>query len=150
MDATTVDVIGERAAHTQNLFVMRHGERLDAADPTWIPTAARPWDPPLTETGKLQALAVGQKFRSEGMVITRVLVSPFLRCVQTAAEVIKGMSSVDSGGVVTSRVKVSNLKRSSSNVLGCGIQIVELCSLYYGGSIGVKVKEKEEKESLKC
>jgi hypothetical protein len=81
--------------HVQHLFVMRHGERLDDADPSWVPRTDRPWDPPLTETGKQQAWEVGKKLRSEGWGITRVVVSPFLRCVQTAAQVVTALCLVD-------------------------------------------------------
>jgi len=73
----------------QKLFVMRHGERWDDANPTWVDS--RMWDPPLTERGWEQATEVGKKFRREGVFITRLLVSPFLRCVQTAAGFIKGL-----------------------------------------------------------
>ncbi|KAJ7539694.1 hypothetical protein O6H91_11G105500 [Diphasiastrum complanatum] len=93
------------APRVQNLFVMRHGERLDDADPSWVLKASRPWDPPLTERGKLQALAVGQRLRKEGWQISRILCSPFLRCVQTAAEVIKGLS--EEGETAPLKPKVS-------------------------------------------
>lgn len=81
--------------HVQHLFVMRHGERLDDADPSWVPKTDRPWDPPLTERGKQQAWEVGKRLRTEGWGITRVVVSPFLRCVQTAAQVVTALCLVD-------------------------------------------------------
>jgi bisphosphoglycerate-dependent phosphoglycerate mutase len=81
--------------HVQHLFVMRHGERLDDADPSWVPRTDRPWDPPLTERGKQQAWEVGKRLRTEGWGITRVVVSPFLRCVQTAAQVVTALCLVD-------------------------------------------------------
>ncbi|KAL2612679.1 hypothetical protein R1flu_024371 [Riccia fluitans] len=102
--------------YMQNLFVMRHGERMDDADEVWAETAPRPWDPPLTEKGKYQAFVVGKRLKREGWNITRVLVSPFLRCVQTAAEVITALCLVDSSSdpsssreavIDPSRVKVS-------------------------------------------
>lgn len=78
----------------QNLFVLCHGEAVDSH------TTERPWDPPLTDRGKLQAWRVGRNLRMEDWNITRVVMSPFLRCVQTAAEVIAGLcllpSSVES------------------------------------------------------
>lgn len=89
----------------QNLFVMRHGERMDDAEPTWLATATRPWDPPLTEKGHLQAQEKGKKLRSEGFLVTRILVSPFLRCVQTTAAVIKGMYP---DGTANSNLKVGH------------------------------------------
>ncbi len=81
--------------HVQHLFVMRHGERLGDADPSWVPKTDRPWDPPLTERGKQQAWEVGKRLRTEGWGITRVVVSPFLRCVQTAAQVVTALCLVD-------------------------------------------------------
>lgn len=79
----------------QSLFVMRHGERMDNYDPQWADSAPRPWDPPLTDEGKLQAWRTGQKLRREGGNITRVFCSPFLRCVQTAAEVVRALCATD-------------------------------------------------------
>lgn len=70
----------------QNVIVMRHGDRIDQAEPLWTATAERPWDPPLIDAGKVRAFCAGKKFRSQlGFQIHRVIVSPFLRCVQTAA-----------------------------------------------------------------
>jgi hypothetical protein len=41
----------------QHIFIMRHGERMDHADPSWGESASRPWDPPpLTDVGRWQAL----------------------------------------------------------------------------------------------
>ena len=37
------------------VFVIRHAERLDRADPSWSAQALRPQDTPLSETGKHQA-----------------------------------------------------------------------------------------------
>jgi broad specificity phosphatase PhoE len=83
---------GPRSTRTQKLFVMRHGQRWDDANRDWIhEPGVRTWDPPLTEDGVGQARSAGEKLRSEGVIISRILVSPFLRCVQTAAGVIEGM-----------------------------------------------------------
>lgn len=81
--------------HTQHVFVMRHGDRLDDADHKWIHTAPRPWDPPLTESGKRRARKVGRRLRQEGWNITRVVCSPFLRCIQTASEVVISLCALD-------------------------------------------------------
>ena len=76
----------------QKLFVMRHGQRWDDANRDWIhEPGVRTWDPPLTEDGVEQARSAGEKLRSEGVTISRIFVSPFLRCVQTAAGFIEGM-----------------------------------------------------------
>ncbi|KAL8192453.1 hypothetical protein R6Q57_027638 [Mikania cordata] len=80
----------------QNVVVMRHGDRLDNFDPLWTENAARPWDPPLVLEGKVRAFGIGKEFNSSlGFPIHRVFVSPFLRCLQTASEVIHALCAVD-------------------------------------------------------
>ncbi|CAH8384123.1 unnamed protein product [Eruca vesicaria subsp. sativa] len=80
----------------QNIIVMRHGDRADYCEPLWVTTAERPWDPPLVHYGKVRAFQTGQRIRSQvGFPIHRVFVSPFLRCIQTAAEVVAALSAVD-------------------------------------------------------
>ncbi|KAH7279095.1 hypothetical protein KP509_37G004700 [Ceratopteris richardii] len=79
----------------QHLFVMRHGDRMDDADPNWILTSPRPWDPPLTDKGKKRARRVGRRLRQEHWNITRIACSPFLRCVETASEVITALCALD-------------------------------------------------------
>ncbi|PNX91234.1 phosphoglycerate mutase family protein, partial [Trifolium pratense] len=80
----------------QNVVVMRHGDRIDNFDPLWIATAPRPWDPPLIKEGRVRAFSTGRKFRNLfGYPLHRVFVSPFLRCVQTAAEAVIALSAVD-------------------------------------------------------
>lgn len=80
----------------QNVVVMRHGDRIDNFEPLWSATAARPWDPPLVEAGKVRAFCTGRKLRTQlGFPIHRVFVSPFLRCLQTAAEVVSALFAVD-------------------------------------------------------
>lgn len=82
----------------QNVVVMRHGDRLDNFDPQWTEKAARPWDPPLVFEGKVRAFGTGKKFnKSLGFPIHRVFVSPFLRCLQTASEVVHALCAVDDG-----------------------------------------------------
>uniref|UniRef100_A0A1D1XKP8 Putative phosphoglycerate mutase family protein R708 n=1 Tax=Anthurium amnicola TaxID=1678845 RepID=A0A1D1XKP8_9ARAE len=106
----------------QNVVVMRHGDRIDSAEPLWPLRADRPWDPPLTEDGKARAWNTGKKLRAPhlGFPIHRVVVSPFLRCLQTAGEVVtalcadgcdeSGLLAAEFSGAVPidpSRVKVS-------------------------------------------
>ena len=79
----------------QHLFVMRHGDRWDDANRSWVHSAPRPWDPPLTDQGKRRARDVGIKLRNEGWNITRVFCSPFLRCAQTASEVVAALCALD-------------------------------------------------------
>ncbi|KAG2258738.1 hypothetical protein Bca4012_095753 [Brassica carinata] len=77
----------------QNVFVMRHGDRLDNFDRHWAETAARPWDPPVSQNGLVRAFQTGQRIRSQtGSPIHRVFVSPFFRCVHTASEVVAALS----------------------------------------------------------
>ncbi|KAK4397411.1 hypothetical protein Sango_1577700 [Sesamum angolense] len=79
----------------QNVVVMRHGDRLDNFVPLWAASAPRPWDPPLVEDGKVRAFGTGEKFRKQlGFPIHRVFVSPFLRCLETAAEVVSALCAV--------------------------------------------------------
>ena len=79
----------------QNVIVMRHGDRIDHVDPSWLLTAARPWDPPLVQEGRVRAFCTGRQLRQNlGFTISRVFVSPFLRCVQTAQEVVTALSAV--------------------------------------------------------
>ncbi|KAI5080707.1 hypothetical protein GOP47_0003890 [Adiantum capillus-veneris] len=92
---TTAGGEGDVPPRMQHLFVMRHGDRLDDADHNWIFKAPRPWDPPLTDMGKHRARRVGRSLRHQGWNITRVVCSPFLRCIQTASEVITGLCSLD-------------------------------------------------------
>ncbi|CAI9786034.1 unnamed protein product [Fraxinus pennsylvanica] len=75
---------------------MRHGDRMDNFEPLWISTAKRPWDPPLVEAGKIRAYCTGQSLRNKlGFPIHRIFVSPFLRCLQTAAEIVIALSAVE-------------------------------------------------------
>ena len=94
----------------QNVFVMRHGDRLDNFDRHWAETAARPWDPPVSQNGLVRAFQTGQRIRSQtGSPIHRVFVSPFFRCVHTASEVVaalsdpKGLPSADKSKLVKVR-----------------------------------------------
>ncbi|KAF2607474.1 hypothetical protein F2Q68_00045149 [Brassica cretica] len=90
----------------QNVIVMRHGDRMDRFEPLWASTAERPWDPPLIHDGKVRAFHTGQRISSHvAFPIHRVFVSPFLRCIQTAVEVVAGLSAVPS--IDNSKLKVA-------------------------------------------
>ncbi|KAK7395574.1 hypothetical protein VNO78_16136 [Psophocarpus tetragonolobus] len=92
----------------QNVVVMRHGERLDNFEPSWAVTAARPWDPPLAPAGRKRALETGRRLRrSLGFPIGRIFVSPFLRCVQTAVEVVASLSAINEGGAAAAAATVN-------------------------------------------
>ncbi|XP_047338698.1 uncharacterized protein LOC124942276 [Impatiens glandulifera] len=91
----------------QNVVVMRHGDRIDNFEPLWTTTASRPWDPPLIDDGKLRAFCTGRKLRSQlGFPIHRVFVSPFLRCIQTASEVVSSLCAVNDDPIKTSSAEI--------------------------------------------
>ncbi|MDY7013107.1 MAG: histidine phosphatase family protein [Cyanobacteriota bacterium] len=71
----------------QTLWIARHGNRLDFVDPDWFAIAERPYDPPLSDDGVVQAQELGYRLQSEN--IKHIFASPFLRTVQTAYEVAK-------------------------------------------------------------
>ncbi|XVE74083.1 hypothetical protein DITRI_Ditri11bG0170700 [Diplodiscus trichospermus] len=94
--ATAAMDSSETKSYYQNVVVLRHGDRMDNFDPTWVKTAERPWDPPLTQDGLARAFRTGRTFRTLlPFPIHRVFVSPFLRCVQTASEVVTALCAVD-------------------------------------------------------
>ncbi|KYK59517.1 phosphoglycerate mutase family protein [Drechmeria coniospora] len=98
------------------LFVVRHGNRLDAADKKWHLTSPTPYDPPLTYGGFLQARQVGNQIGNyleqakidsqqgsrnghHGTHPTKrrrfkivIHSSPFLRCVQTSIGISSGLA----------------------------------------------------------
>eukprot|EP00966_Prymnesium_polylepis_P293106 6769898-Prymnesium_polylepis.1 len=77
------------------ICLARHGAREDYAckqrGVNWqLENKERPWDPPLTDGGVQQgaALGAGLKAHCERLglpPVTRVISSPLIRCVQTAA-----------------------------------------------------------------
>ncbi|CAH8304701.1 unnamed protein product [Eruca vesicaria subsp. sativa] len=90
----------------QHVFVMRHGDRRDNFDPLWTATAARPWDPPLFQNGMVRAFKTGQSI--ERFSIHRIFVSPFLRCIQTASQVVAALSTLkDLPSIDKSKLKVT-------------------------------------------
>lgn len=70
---------------SQTVWIARHGNRLDFVKPEWFNTAARRYDPPLSDDGFIQAQELGQRLKHEN--ITQIFSSPFLRAIQTANEV---------------------------------------------------------------
>ena len=69
----------------QTVWIARHGNRLDFVNPEWFNTAERPYDPPLSEDGIIQARQLGKRLKSEN--IAHIFTSPFLRTIQTAHQV---------------------------------------------------------------
>ena len=80
-----------------SIFVIRHGDRWDYNNPDWAKSdTSRKGDSPLSDLGHVQALETGVFLDSilsnEGIsdadAIT-LLCSPFLRCIQTANEILR-------------------------------------------------------------
>jgi broad specificity phosphatase PhoE len=64
------------------LWLARHANRQDFADPDWRASADRPHDPGLSDDGVEQAKRLAR--RTTDLGIDRILASPFLRAVETA------------------------------------------------------------------
>jgi broad specificity phosphatase PhoE len=106
MVVTSTPISNNHQTLSRLLVVVRHGERLDEADPTaWrnIRTAATAGDPPLTERGREQArtagsllLSVLQQHSSDLPLKATVLSSPTSRTMATAVELCRelGLSQV--------------------------------------------------------
>ncbi|KAF8065954.1 Slc25a24 [Scenedesmus sp. PABB004] len=73
------------------IIVMRHGHRQDEEDPCWSQAAARPWDPPLSVKGRVQANAAFEHLAD--YAVDAVLTSPFRRCLQTSAGLVKQLET---------------------------------------------------------
>jgi broad specificity phosphatase PhoE len=66
----------------RTIWIARHAQRLDEADPGWRARAERPYDPPLSERGREQARALARRLAGEP--IRHVFASPMLRTAATA------------------------------------------------------------------
>ncbi|WP_017324259.1 histidine phosphatase family protein [Synechococcus sp. PCC 7336] len=73
----------------QTIWIARHGNRQDFADPDWHKTALRPHDPALSADGVVQAKELGQRLVGEG--IDYIFASPFLRTIETAHHVAEAL-----------------------------------------------------------
>lgn len=83
---------------TQIVWLARHANRLDFVNPEWFNTAERPYDPPISDDGEIQAQQLAQRLKQEN--IAHIFASPFLRTVQTAnyvAEVLDLPIKLESG-----------------------------------------------------
>ena len=69
----------------RTIWLVRHGNRADFVSPDWGDTASRPYDPPLSADGVVQAREVGRRLRQEK--IDHLFSSPFLRTVETASQI---------------------------------------------------------------
>jgi broad specificity phosphatase PhoE len=109
MSASDMDNYEKNVVNNQNqrrrltVIIVRHGERLDyvhrSAGKNWCQAnPEQPWNPPLTEKGLSMATQLGAALRQNILPelglppIRAVYTSPFLRCRQTAAGIIQGMS----------------------------------------------------------
>ncbi|XP_019855017.1 PREDICTED: uncharacterized protein LOC100637194 isoform X1 [Amphimedon queenslandica] len=117
----------------QHVFVMRHGERLDSVDSTWLlNNRDRPYDTPLTGKGKVEAHQLSLKRYSDKNIV-HVVSSPFTRCLQTAQEVCRATGVT---GIVTRNILSEIMTRganmiktpsvpSESNISNYDINVIE-------------------------
>ncbi len=75
---------------SQTIWIARHGNRIDFVNPAWFDTAERPYDPHLSDDGKVQAQQLANRLGTEK--ITHIFTSPFLRTVQTANYVAEALN----------------------------------------------------------
>lgn len=73
----------------QNVWIARHGERIDFVDRAWGETAEHPYDPHLSENGRRQARDLAHRLRDEP--IRYVFSSPFFRTLETASFVAQAL-----------------------------------------------------------
>lgn len=79
-----------------NIFLVRHGERVDSVDPHYAMTSDRPHDCPLTENGMDTSRVLGHYLSttySLDPTTTVIFSSPLVRCVQTAHSLVTGIQS---------------------------------------------------------
>ncbi|KAJ1568301.1 hypothetical protein HK096_006961 [Nowakowskiella sp. JEL0078] len=101
------------AQYSTVLYIVRHGERIDNVDPYWTKSAKDPYDPPLTENGLAQAETTGifisgnNLTSSDTLPIRHVFTSPFLRCVQTANEIVSALPLSQAFPIVSSLHSIS-------------------------------------------
>ena len=76
------------------LVLVRHGERADDSQAEAPPYPPPDFDPPLTSKGRQQAFKSGQVLKhSLKPTSVRILSSPFLRCLETAINIAKGLGT---------------------------------------------------------
>lgn len=88
---TTADQRRRFSEARQVVIVARHGDRHDYANPEWQETLRQVCgpntqvrDPPLSALGHRQALALTRALSEAERPCTRIVSSPYLRCIQTA------------------------------------------------------------------
>ena len=102
------------ASGPSRIIIVRHGERVDNVDSRWALSAERPHDPPLTDTGRRMAAALGANLRWRLLHAARhddpdplakvvVLTSPLERCVETAHHMCVAMAPLPPDDHTTTR-----------------------------------------------
>ena len=76
----------------KTIYFARHGERLDWIDKTWIKSTKQRFNPPLSPYGFEQAEQLGQYVATIQPRITHIYVSPYLRTIQTALQIVKKLN----------------------------------------------------------
>lgn len=67
---------------TRTLYLVRHGQRIDAVNKQWHKDGDNKYDPYLSQLGVWQAQKVGERLRGEQ--IDHIISSPYVRALQTA------------------------------------------------------------------
>ncbi|XP_042467223.1 uncharacterized protein LOC122050382 [Zingiber officinale] len=67
---------------------MQHDNRIDHIESLWVAHERRPWDLSLPNEGRIRAWTARKQLRDSGFLIHRVVVSLFLRCLQTSVEIV--------------------------------------------------------------
>lgn len=113
------------------LLVARHGDRADA-EPAWRPTAEHAaYNPPLSTTGRADAAALATLAAASR--VTRVVASPFARCLETAAVVVEALSK--QGVRVDVSVDCSLCETLTKAAVGVGHAPAPATWLWPGGSV---------------
>lgn len=99
------------------LYIVRHGERMDHVEPSFVYTSPTPFDPPLTPRGKRQAKQTGSyiytlqqesisndtKRNAKFFIIT----SPFARTTETGIGIAEGISASEPNSKIKFRIDSS-------------------------------------------
>lgn len=73
----------------RNLYLCRHGQRIDAVNRNWRGPDDNPHDPYLTEHGHWQAQRLGERLQQ--IAIDAIFVSPYRRALQTAHAIAQAL-----------------------------------------------------------
>lgn len=101
-DAELQTAISQGAANDgaqteHRLIVLRHGERLDCADPAkWfasVDAEKYPFDCPLTAEGHAEAERISKDIANGSGRVALVVSSPYIRCIETASHLAAALGS---------------------------------------------------------